>query len=226
MVESEKRQHHAHSYAQDGHEGEEALTVKKISIHYVGTRFHWHLSLKVHETGIPQVMLLDQALEDKDSDDCAVGADDRMTEDEEDEPSVVVEANTIIDPNAVVVKLLDAHITHPAVLGPSRLLEFACLALILLHVHNIIEVISFECPLMSRFANNPGITRARYEEGVVTEEHEDGAHCFVIFVYIGPWYVLPETDHYINSKTSDCQNQVHDLYYGVFLVADVVEDCK
>ena len=94
-------------------------------------------------------MLLDQALEDKDADNCTIGADDRMTEDEEDEPPVVVEAYAIIDPNAVVVKLLDAHITHPAVLGPCRLLKFACLALILLHVHNIIVVISFECPLMS-----------------------------------------------------------------------------
>jgi hypothetical protein len=94
-------------------------------------------------------MLLDQALEDKDADDCTISADDCMAEDEEDEPPVVVEAYTIIDPNAVMIKLLDAHITHPAVLGPCRLLEFTCLALILLHVHNIIEVISFECPLMS-----------------------------------------------------------------------------
>ena len=94
-------------------------------------------------------MLLDQALEDKNADDCAVGANDGVAEDEEDEPPVVVEAYAIIDPNAVVVKLLDAHITHPAVLGPCRLLEFACLALILLHVHNIIVVISSESPLMS-----------------------------------------------------------------------------
>jgi hypothetical protein len=72
-----------------------------------------------------------------------------VAEDEEDEPPVVVEAYTIIDPNAMVVKLLDAHIAHPAVLGPCRLLEFACLALILLHVHNIIVVISSESPLMS-----------------------------------------------------------------------------
>jgi hypothetical protein len=94
-------------------------------------------------------MLLDQALEDKNADNCAIGADYRMTEDEEYEPPVVVEAYTIIYPNAVMIKLLDAHIAHPAVLGPCRFVEFACLALILLHVHYIIIVISFECPLMS-----------------------------------------------------------------------------
>ena len=158
MVESEQGEHHTHCYAEDGHEGEEGFAVKKISVHYVGARLHWHLGLKVHETGIPQVMLLDKALEDKDADNCAIGADDRMTEDEEDEPPVVVEAYTVVDPNAMVVKLFDANITHPAVLGPRRLLELARLALILLHVHNIIEVISFKCPLMSRFAYNTRIT--------------------------------------------------------------------
>jgi len=171
-------------------------------------------------------MLLDQALEDKDADNCAIGTDDRMAEDEEDKPSVVVKAYTVVDPNAMVVKLLDAYIAHPAVLGPCRLLELARFALILLHVHNIIEVISFKSPLMSRLAYNTGITRARYEEGVVTKEHEDGAHCFMIFAHIGTGDILPEADYNINGKTSDCQNQVHDLYDGVFLVADVVEDSK
>jgi hypothetical protein len=94
-------------------------------------------------------MLLNQALEYKNADNCSICADDRMTEDEEYEPPVVVEAYTIVDPNAMMIKLLDANITHPAVLGPCRLLELARLALILLHVHNIIVVISFESPLMS-----------------------------------------------------------------------------
>jgi hypothetical protein len=171
VVESEQGEHNTHGYAQDRHEGEEGFAVKKISIHNIGTRLHRHLGLKVHETGIPQVMLLDQALEDKNADNCTIGADNRMAEDEEDEPSVVVEAYTVVDPNAMVVKLFYAHIAHPAVLRPRRLLEFTRLALILLHVHNIIEVISFQCPLMSRLANNTGITRACDKEGVVTEEH-------------------------------------------------------
>ena len=109
-------------------------------------------------------MLFDQALEDKYADNSTIGADDRMTEDEENEPPVVVEAYTVIDPDAVMIKLFDAHIAHTAVLGSCRLLEFACLALILLHVKYIIVVISFKCPLMIRLAYNPGVTRARDEK--------------------------------------------------------------
>ena len=48
----------------------------------------------------------------------------------------------------------------------------------------------------------------------------------MIFAHIWTGDVLPEAYHYINGKTTDGQNQVHDLHNWVFLVADVVEDSK
>jgi len=58
---------------------------------------------------------------------------------EKQEPLVVFGTNTLINPDAVVVKLLDAMVADSAVFGSRRLVYLACFALVLFGVHYIIE---------------------------------------------------------------------------------------
>jgi hypothetical protein len=55
-----------------------------------------------------------------------------------DKPSIVVETNTIIYPNAMMIKLFYANITHAAVFRPCWLYEFAGLAFVLFLIHDVI----------------------------------------------------------------------------------------
>jgi len=103
-------------------------------------------------------MLVDYTLEDEYTDDCSIGAYYSMTENEEDEPSVIIKAHTVIDPNTMMIKFLKAHITHAAMLRPSRLRELACLAFILLLVYHIVKFISFQRSLVIRFVDDARVT--------------------------------------------------------------------
>jgi hypothetical protein len=51
------------------------------------------------------------------------------------EPFVVVQAYTLVNPNAVVVKLFIAYIAHATVLGPGRLLDVTRTALLFVLKH-------------------------------------------------------------------------------------------
>ena len=57
-----------------------------------------------------------------------------MKKQEQDEPFLVVYAHTLVYPNAMMVKLFNAVITNPTMLGPSRLLNVTCRANITLKV--------------------------------------------------------------------------------------------
>jgi hypothetical protein len=52
---------------------------------------------------------------------------------------VVFQANTLVDPHAMVVHLLDAHVAETAVLGTGWLLELAGLAVFLCKIHNVLK---------------------------------------------------------------------------------------
>jgi hypothetical protein len=87
-----------------------------------------------------------------------------MTENEQDKPSVVVETHTVIDPNAMVIKFFITNIAHTAVFRACWLSELACLAFIILEIHNMIIIISFQSSLVVCFIDNTRITRACNKE--------------------------------------------------------------
>jgi hypothetical protein len=49
-----------------------------------------------------------------------------MEEEEEQEPSVVFDSDTLINPNAVMIELLNTDIAYSTMLGSSRLVNIAC----------------------------------------------------------------------------------------------------
>jgi hypothetical protein len=66
-----------------------------------------------------------------------------MTEDEHNEPSIIVESHAVVDPDAMMIKLLNADITHTAMFRPCWLNYFAGFTVVLLLIHYIIISVSF-----------------------------------------------------------------------------------
>ena len=61
-----------------------------------------------------------------------------MQENEAQEPLIIPPSNTIIEPNAMMIKFLTAHIADCAVLGAGWLVNFACWAYIVLLKHDLV----------------------------------------------------------------------------------------
>lgn len=70
----------------------------------------------VNKRFVPKVALIDQVKCTEIADHATVNANASMHEEERDEVLVVVHAYAVVDPHAVVVKLLAAHVTQCAVL--------------------------------------------------------------------------------------------------------------
>ena len=51
---------------------------------------------------------------------------------------VVVQSDALVDPYAMMVELHNTLVAHGAVLGASRLVDFACAARVLLGVHDFV----------------------------------------------------------------------------------------
>jgi hypothetical protein len=164
MIRKEQRQHDAHSDAQNCHECKCKLCVEKIPAHYPVSGLHSFTRLVVDEFRLPNVLLLDNAQEDEYADDSSIGADDRMTAYEHQEIAVVVEAHTVVYPNAVVIKLLNAHIAHATVLRPGRLRELASLTLVILQIYQIIIGVSLARFLVIVFVDDPRRAPTGYHE--------------------------------------------------------------
>ena len=144
-----------------------------------------------------------------------------MAAHEEKKVPVVVEADTVVDPHTVVVKLLNANVAHAAVLRPCRLSELASLALIVLKIYQVVIRIAFDGFCVIRLPYNPRFAVTRNYEREITQHHDPCAYSLVILSYIGSGDEPHETHDDIYCKASNCNEQIHYLHYRVLLVEQI-----
>jgi hypothetical protein len=77
-----------------------------------------------------KLLFLDNSVENSHPNHEAIDCDYTVEADEAQKPLVIVKANTLIDPNAVMIELLNAHIAHATVFGPRWFLYITCAALL------------------------------------------------------------------------------------------------
>ena len=122
MIEEEQPQHDSDNHTEDEHH-EEVLMLELQVLEHNHEGGLKPLALRIDIHLVVQVTLVDEVPQDLVPDDAAVRADDGMEEEECQEVPIVVESYAAVDPDAVVVKLLDASPAHAAVLRAGWLVE-------------------------------------------------------------------------------------------------------
>ena len=181
-------------------------------------------ALSVDERLVPQVALINQVTRTEVADDAAVDANAGMHEEEGDEVLVVVQTHAVVDPDAMMVKLLAAHVAQSAVLGASRLGCLAGVAPTLGVEHAVVVVVAlygaFNFVLGHAWLDEAWVGAASEVVGVVAREHKGDGDVLVVVVNIGVGDVF-EAIGYVEIVASHSQKQVHDLDGRICLVADV-----
>lgn len=96
-----------------------------------------------------------------------------MQEQKQEEPSVVVDSDALVDPNAVVIKLFDAFVAHSAVLRPRWLFQFASCANLTCWVHEVIKwKLGLGTTNVFLVLNVTWVVGASPIEAVVTDNHK------------------------------------------------------
>jgi len=114
----------------------------------------------IDKLGSKQLFFLDNPVENETADDKAVSSNDEVQEYEEDKPAIVVEPYTLVEPDAVVVELLNADVAHAAVLRPSWLEYIARPALLFSLEYYPIELESPQSFVVRVFCDHSRITIA------------------------------------------------------------------
>lgn len=132
-----------------------------------------YVTTLVVEVGIPQVVVFRLSQQDLAANDEAVGADHCVRVKEREEVLVVVKADTLVDPHAVVVELLHAEAAHGTVFRPCGLLDFASSALLALLKDEIVVLEAFEgreyFTSITRLVEPTRVHIARHEVGSVAD---------------------------------------------------------
>mmetsp|Transcript_32939 Transcript_32939/g.76959 ORF Transcript_32939/g.76959 Transcript_32939/m.76959 type:complete len:241 (-) Transcript_32939:311-1033(-) len=97
----------------------------------VRVRHAHHTELWVAHKHVVKLLVLDNGDENVCEEYTPIDANEGVREEEEDEPTDVVQPDTVVDPGAVVVKTRDASVAHGAVLAPRSPRDEACGALLL-----------------------------------------------------------------------------------------------
>ena len=177
----------------------------------------------VHEGLLVKSIPVYYVNEDVNSYDCAVCRKNRMEIQEEQEVSVVKETNTLINPDAMVIKLLYATLAHIAMLRSCRLFHFACLAFVFLLKHDSIRLEalnSFNLVfLVGLLVNAPWVDPTCHEVTCIAHKHEDSAGNLMIFINELIWHSWKSVLH-INVESSKCAYKVNNLDERIRFITD------
>ena len=110
MVDGEEEKHCPHCDAYYYNEREWKFLVKEVSHNDVGCGLYFFLSQIVCEFCIPKVLRVNDAPKDEHSNYSTIETEDCVREYEGNEVPIVVEPNTIVDPDAVMIEFLNADI--------------------------------------------------------------------------------------------------------------------
>lgn len=141
---------------------------------------------------------------------------------ERDEPLLVVDADTLIYPDAMMVKLFNAVITNPTMLRPRRFFNVTCGADITLKVENMVILIFRAYFLSVLLGNNARTHCTSFIVTIIAGEHENTSSNSMIFTEVWPWDKLKHSDFDVNYEPSTGQYKVNDLYHWVFLIKYIV----
>ena len=126
-----------------------------------------------------------------------------MQKQEREEPSVVFAANTLVEPNAMMIKFLNAAVAYCAVFRPGRLVDLASRTLILLFEHHFIVFVQLGgLPRLYLVLYPSRIHRAGLVETVVAGEHDRTCYPAMIASQVGTWAVLDIRSCYVDIVAS------------------------
>jgi len=143
---------------------------------------------------------------------------------EQHEILVVVEANTVVDPDTMVIKLLATHVAQSAVLAASRLGRFARITPALRVEQNVIVVVAlygaFNLFLVGALFDKAGIGGAGQVVGVVARHHPGPGNVLVVACEVGVGNVH-ETVHDVQVVAADSESNIHAHDGRVRLIAHI-----
>ena len=159
------------------------------------------------------------------SNDKTISAYHSMHENETQEILVIVQSNALVNPNAMMIKLLHAKAAHGAMLWASWFLDLASSALDPFLEDYAIKFKSLErgdyCPTVRIFIKSARVHPTRHEIARVAHYHEQSAHRNVIVVQSLIRYVWEAVPH-INIKATERAGEVDYLDKRVVFVANVM----
>jgi len=111
----------------------------------------------------------------------SIDTDQYMQKQERQKPFIIPTANTLIQPNAVMIKLFNTDITRFTMLWPSWFFNFACFAFRFFFEHDLIIWIPFLCNFgLSFVIYYTWINHTSLVKTVIANEHEEWTCIFVI----------------------------------------------
>ena len=158
------------------------------------------------------------------ADNTAIDADAGVHDEEEHKVLVVMESYAVVDPDAMVVKLLATHVAEVAVLTAGRLGRFTCITPALVEETDIIIVVPFysafnNC-LIGAFLDKSWVGVTSQVVAVVACRHEGPSNVLVVVVNVGVGNVFKAVC-YVHVVATNSEKEVHALNCGVCLIAHV-----
>ena len=165
------------------------------------------------------INLLLLAHEDGYTCDAAVKAYPNVEEDEAQKPLIILPTNTLIQPNAMVIKFLDAPITNGTVLRAGWLFNFASWANILLLKHDLVVYIhALRDACLGAILDDSRVNGAGFVKAIIAYKHENGAGVSVIAGEVRAWTVINKHSLHVNIIAAACNTAVKYLDQWVWLV--------
>jgi len=182
------------------------------------------LASAIYESFVPQFSLVHQVTQSEKASNAPVEANTQMHKKEKNEVLVVMKADTVVDPDAVMVKFFAAHVAQRAMLAASRLWDLASITPTFLIKHYVVVVVAFDGTLsnyfIAIFAQETGISPASQVIRIVAGSHEGPRDVLVVASEISVRDVL-KSIHHIQVITADRQHKIHYLDCWVRLVTNV-----
>ena len=147
-----------------------------------------------------------------------------MREQEQQEKPVVVKANAAVEPDAMVVELLDTYSTKRAVFRTRRLWLLAGATLYSFLKEHPIEWVFFHTLSNVALLDDSGISPAGQQERDVPQYHDSRAQVLVIVGNVGAGDVFFEAYFNVNVKGAESEDHVNYLDDWVALIANIVEE--
>ena len=115
VVDQEEHEHDCNNAAEEHCDSKHFVPCLQV-LHYDPNIRSELLSFRIRVVLVPQLPLFNQMLRAQHANNEAINADASVEEKEQQEVFVIVEAHSVVEPDAVVVKLLNADFVHDAVL--------------------------------------------------------------------------------------------------------------
>ena len=226
VVPQEQKEGDAHHAAHDDHQSQLPLFVQEEVLQVQSGRRHYDFPRDVvPESGASLPFEMRVAQESEHPADEGVSAHEDMQKQKEQEPPVIVGPGALVDPNAMVVELLDAHVANPTMLGARRLLDLTGGADVALGVQHVIKVIPFERPLRCLLVSyDSRIVAASPVETVVASQHEGCARVSVVRGEVRARTVHREASDQVNVKAPACNDEVEYLDRRIPLICEIIHD--